>query len=87
MGNLWCVLFVTAGVKDYKKGTGVLSARFWAGQQQELWGRSDPGQYSLCQGSRQTPIRAILSSYMKELPQRRKHLETFLGHHAPSEDG
>ena len=69
------------------KGAGALSARVRAGQQQGVRGGSYPRECSLCQGSRRTLSRAILFGCMKGLPRRRENLRTFLGRHAPLEDG
>ena len=87
MENLQCVPRVTTRARQHKEGIGVLSARVWAGQWQKIRDGSYSRQYSLCQGSRQIPIRAILFGYIEKLPRWRKHLEIFLDSNAYPENG
>ena len=90
MENLQCVSCVIIEVGHHKKGVDervCRSARVWAGQRQEVQGRSYLRQCSLCQGNRRTATRAKLFGGMEGWPGRRKYLRTFLGSHVPLEDG
>ena len=60
--------------------------KVWAGRWQGVRVESYPKQCNLCQGSKQTPTRAILFGCMERVPGRREHLETFLGSHAFHKD-